>query len=204
MKQETLYINKRTLQGMETKKRLIECACKLFREKGYNSVTVDDIVKEANSSKGSFYTHFKTKEELLINMLSLVDDAYIAFSNTGIKPENSIEKISLFIRFALKFIKEEIGLAFISTIYSSHIKDLTQDRFLIASDRDYNQLLKKFIEEGQEKKEIKRDLTPEHAATILTSCIRGVIYDWFLYKGEFDLVNYGGEVINMMLNQLKL
>lgn len=197
-------MNKRTLQGMETKKRLIECARKLFKEKGYNSVTVDDIVKEANSSKGGFYTHFKTKEELLINMLPLVDDAYVAFLNTNIKIENSIEKISLFIQYALKFIEEEIGLVFISAIYSSHIKDLTQDRFLIASDRAYNKLLKKFIEEGQEKKEIKRELPPEHAAAILTSCIRGVVYDWCLYKGEFDLVDYGNEVINMMLNQLKL
>lgn len=197
-------MNKRTLQGMETKKRLIECARKLFKEKGYNSVTVDDIVKEANSSKGGFYTHFKTKEEILINMLPFVDDAYEAFLNTGIKPKNSIEKISLFIQYALKFIKEEIDLVFISAIYSSHIKDLTQDRFLIASDRSYNKLLKKFIEEGQEKKEIKRELTPEHAAVILTSCIRGVVYDWCLYKGEFDLVDYGNEVINMMLNQLKL
>lgn len=197
-------MNKRTLQGMETKKRLIECARKLFREKGYNSVTVDDIIKEANSSKGGFYTHFKTKEELLINMLPLVDDAYTAFLNMGIKPENSIEKISLFIQFAFKIIGEEIGLTFISAIYSSHIKDLTKDRFLIAPDRTYNQLLKKLIEEGQEKKEIKREMTPEHTAAILTSCIRGVVYDWCLYRGKFDLAQYGNEVINMMLNQLKL
>ena len=159
-------MNKRTLQGMETKKRLIECARKLFREKGYNSVTVDDIVKEANSSKGGFYTHFKTKEELLINMLPLVDDAYVAFLNTGIKPENSIEKITLFVQYAFRIIEEEIGLVFITAIYSSQIKDLTKDRFLIASDRAYNQILKKLIEEGQEKKEIKREFTPEHAAAI--------------------------------------
>lgn len=197
-------MNKRTLQGMETKKRLIECARKLFREKGYNSVTVDDIVKEANSSKGGFYTHFKTKEELLINMLPLVDDAYVAFLNTGIKPENSIEKITLFVQYAFRIIEEEIGLVFITAIYSSQIKDLTKDRFLIASDRAYNQILKKLIEEGQEKREIKRELTPEHASAILTSCIRGVVYDWCLYKGEFNLVQYGDEVINMMLNQLKL
>lgn len=197
-------MNKRTLQGIETKKRLIECARKLFKEKGYNSVTVDDIVKEANSSKGGFYTHFKTKEELLINMLPFVDDAYVAFLNTGIKPENSIEKISLFIQYVFKIIEGEIGLVFISAIYSSHIKDSTKERFLISPDRSYNQLLKKFIEEGQEKKEIRRELTPEHAAAILTSCIRGVVYNWCLYKGEFNLVQYGNEVINMMLNQLKL
>lgn len=197
-------MNKRTLQGMETKKRLIECARKLFKEKGYNSVTVDDIIKEANSSKGGFYTHFKTKEELIINMLPLVEDAYLAFLNMGIKTENSIEKISLFIQHAFKIIEEEIGLAFISAIYSSHIKDSTKNRFLIAPDRAYNQLLKKLIEEGQEKKEIRRELTPEYTAAILTSCIRGVVYDWCLYKGEFNLAQYGNEVLDMMLNQLKM
>ncbi len=196
-------MNKKVMQGMETKKRLIECARKLFSEKGFYNITVDDIIKEADSSKGSFYTHFKTKEDLIIHMLPIVDEAYIAFSKMDIKPENSIDKIYMFIRYAFKLIEKEIGLEFISAIYSAQIKDFKTDRFLISSERTYNQLLEKFIKEGQAIKEIKQELAPQHIATILTSCIRGVILDWCLYKGKFDLSDYGGEVINMILNQIK-
>lgn len=196
-------MNKKVMQGIETKKRLIECARKLFSEKGFYNITVDDIVKEANSSKGSFYTHFKTKEDLIIHMLPIVDEAYRAFLKTDTKPENSIDKIVLFVRYAFKLIEKEIGLEFISAIYSAQIKDFKTERFLISSERAYNQLLEKLIKEGQAVKEIKQELDSQHIATIITSCIRGVIFDWCLYKGNFDLSNYGGEVISMILNQVK-
>ncbi len=197
-------MNKRILQGMETKKRIIECARELFKEKGYYSVTVDEIIKNANSSKGSFYTHFKSKEELLFNMIPLADEAYFEFSKMDIKTEKIIDKISLFIQYVFKNIEEQIGLEFISTIYSSQIKDFKTERFLIASERTYYQLLKKAIKEGQENNEIKQEKTPEHIADILTSCVRGVIYDWCLRKGEFNLRTYGMEITNMMLSQIEL
>lgn len=197
-------MNKKLMQGMETKKRLIECARKLFSEKGFYNITVDDIVKEANSSKGSFYTHFKTKEDLIVHMLPIVDEEYRAFLKMDIKPENSIDKIDMFVRYAFKLIEKEIGLEFISAIYSAQIKNFKTEGFLISSERAYNQLLEKLIKEGQALKEIKQELDPQHIATIITSCIRGVIFDWCLYKGKFDLSNYGGEVISMILNQIKV
>lgn len=196
-------MKKRVLQGMETKKRLIECACKLFREKGYNDVTVEDIIKEADSSKGGFYTHFKTKEELLFNMVPFIDEKYDAFLKKNIETVNSVEKIALFIQYVFNIMAEEIGLEFMSAIYASQIKDLTTKRFLITSERMYYHVLKMFFEEGQAKNEIKPELSAEETITIFTSCIRGVIYDWCLYKGEFDLAGYGGKVMDMMLKQIK-
>lgn len=196
-------MKKRVLQGIETKKRLIECARKLFHEKGYYSVSVDDIIREAHSSKGSFYTHFKTKEELIINLLPLIDEKYYAFLRREPKNNNSIDEIASFTHYVLKTIKEEVGLEFISAIYASQIKDLTGDHFLIASERGYYNVLKRLFEEGRERNEINAALSTEYMIDIITSCMRGVIYDWCLKKGEFDLPVYGGEIINMLLNQMK-
>ena len=196
-------MKKRVLQGIETKKRIIECARKLFRDKGYNDVTVEDIIKEANSSKGGFYTHFKTKEELLFNMVPFVDETYDAFLKMDIKSENAIDKIASFIKYVFTNIAEEIGLEFMSAIYASQIKDLKIERFLIASERTYYHVLQTLIEEGQAKNEVKPELSAEHTITIFTSCIRGVIYDWCLHKGEFNLAEYGGQVMDMMLKQIK-
>ena len=196
-------IKKRELQGIETKNRIIKCARKLFRERGYHAVTVDDIIKDANSSKGGFYTHFKTKEELLFNMAPLVDDAYTAFLKMDIKAETVIEKIALFIKYVFNTIAEEIGLEFISAIYASQIKDLTTQRFLISSERTYYQVFGTLIEEGKAKNEIKTELSPEHTIRLFTSCIRGAIYDWCLNKGEFNLADYGMEIVNMLLHQIK-
>lgn len=197
-------MKKKVLQGIETKKRLIECARKLFKEKGFNNTTVDDIIKEANSSKGGFYTHFKSKEELLFNMVFLVDENYNAFLEMNIKSKNVIDKIVLYIEYVFNTITNEIGLEFISTIYASQIKDLKTKRFLIATERTYYQVFEKLIEEGKLKNEIKPEINTKQAVGFFTTIFRGVIYDWCLHKGEFNLAEYGGEIMDIMIEQIKL
>lgn len=50
---------------MSKKDKIVEEALKLFLEKGFNETSVDEITKGASISKGSFYTYFKSKDELL-------------------------------------------------------------------------------------------------------------------------------------------
>ncbi|MEK4301427.1 TetR/AcrR family transcriptional regulator [Oceanobacillus sp. FSL W8-0428] len=48
---------------------ILNNAEKLFRLKGFDNVTMNDIAKESNIAKGTLYLHFKSKEELLFNIL---------------------------------------------------------------------------------------------------------------------------------------
>ena len=47
------------------KRRIVDAAWKLFYEKGYDDTTVDDIIKLSDTSKGSFYYYFGSKNGLL-------------------------------------------------------------------------------------------------------------------------------------------
>ena len=49
----------------ETKGRIVSAAWKLFYQYGYNNTTIDDIVEESNTSKGSFYHYFSSKDDLM-------------------------------------------------------------------------------------------------------------------------------------------
>lgn len=196
-------MNKKISQGNETKKRIIECARKLFVEKGYNNVTVDEIINEANSSKGGFYNHFNTKEDLIYSMVPMIDEIYIDFFKLNNNYQNTMEKIAAFISYVFFIMEHEIGLEFMSVIYSSQIKDLNTVRFLTSTDREYINRLKLLIDEAKENKEIYNDLSTDEIALIITTCIRGVIYDWCLRRGSFQLDDYGMKLIYMILNQIK-
>jgi TetR/AcrR family transcriptional regulator, transcriptional repressor for nem operon len=54
--------------NIETKiparRRILDAAVKLIRTNGYNATTVDDLCKEAGITKGSFFHHFKGKDDL--------------------------------------------------------------------------------------------------------------------------------------------
>jgi TetR/AcrR family transcriptional repressor of nem operon len=49
-----------------SKTRILDAALAVFRSKGYAASTVEDVCQEAALTKGSFFHHFKTKEELAI------------------------------------------------------------------------------------------------------------------------------------------
>jgi TetR/AcrR family transcriptional repressor of nem operon len=52
------------------KERIIEESLKLFSVKGYMSTSTTDIIEAAGTSKGGFYNHFKSKEQLFYEILS--------------------------------------------------------------------------------------------------------------------------------------
>lgn len=56
----------------QKKRKILEKAFELFRKNGYKDTKVEDITRKLGISKGSFYTYFKTKEELLYELLENV------------------------------------------------------------------------------------------------------------------------------------
>jgi TetR/AcrR family transcriptional repressor of nem operon len=51
------------LSHSSTKKRLIDCATAILTEKGFSRTGIDEILKQVNVPKGSFYHYFKSKED---------------------------------------------------------------------------------------------------------------------------------------------
>lgn len=49
-----------------TRAKLLDASLQVIRQKGYAATTVDDICREAGVTKGSFFHHFETKQDLAI------------------------------------------------------------------------------------------------------------------------------------------
>ena len=59
-----------------TKARIVSAAWKLFYEQGYEETTVEEIIFESETSKGSFYHYFDGKDALLSSLSVLFDERY--------------------------------------------------------------------------------------------------------------------------------
>lgn len=53
----------------ETRARIVECARQLFNRRGFTEVSIDEIMSAAGLTRGGFYNHFKTKEDLYAETL---------------------------------------------------------------------------------------------------------------------------------------
>jgi AcrR family transcriptional regulator len=60
---------KRRRSRERTRQRLLEAALSVFAKNGFERATVDEIVREAGFSKGAFYVHFETKDDLFWELL---------------------------------------------------------------------------------------------------------------------------------------
>ena len=55
----------RQIAALATKKKLLDAGSKIIAEKGLSQATVDEITALAGVSKGTFYTYFKKKEDIV-------------------------------------------------------------------------------------------------------------------------------------------
>ena len=57
---------------IQKRKKIIDKEWELFIKNGYEETKVEDITRELGVSKGSFYTYFETKDELLYEILGKI------------------------------------------------------------------------------------------------------------------------------------
>jgi AcrR family transcriptional regulator len=61
-------------QGRRTMRKLLDAAMEVFGSRGYHAARVDDIVKLARTSHGTFYLYFANKEDLLRALVTEAGD----------------------------------------------------------------------------------------------------------------------------------
>lgn len=178
--------NKKT----DLKEEIKTAAWELFYEKGYEETTVNDIIKKANTSKGGFYYYFKAKDELLHSLYSFFDREYEKFYENMDRNLNSLIQLKQLSQYVSYFIEGNVSPGLLAALYQSQLAQKRQDCFL-NPDRYYIQLVKKIITEGQEKKEIRDDITVDELAHHVLLLERGIIMDWCVQDGKFSLGDFG-------------
>jgi AcrR family transcriptional regulator len=63
--------SKQLLRRQETRRRLIEAAMEVWARRGYEACAVEEVARQAGVSKGAVYFHFRSKEDLLLEVVEL-------------------------------------------------------------------------------------------------------------------------------------
>lgn len=76
----------RTKPAEIRREELMDAAQALFLEKSFSATSVDEIVKSADVAKGTFYLHFKTKEDVLLALQARFIDDFCKRMQDALKP----------------------------------------------------------------------------------------------------------------------
>ncbi len=82
----------------ERKTELLNTAQKLFYSKGYENTSVADIIEKVGIAKGTFYHYFKTKEDLLNQLIERISDAILSQLEI-VANDNTLNAVDKFNKF---------------------------------------------------------------------------------------------------------
>ncbi len=111
------YNNKQRLAHSKDKKQMIiDVALKLINENGYDKVTVKQITDQAGVSKGAFYIHFNSKEDLIEQQINIFYNGLLLGSEY-----DKYERLLHYLSCSIKHIKES-GLKMCQEWFSQSVK----------------------------------------------------------------------------------
>lgn len=181
----------RSLNALETKNRLFQTALSLFAQYGYSKVTVEDITRCAGLSKGTFYSYFPTKESVLLEQFSMIDAQYeLAFHNVP-EATSAVDRVLLLIRTMCNYCVDVVGVSPLQVVYANQITAPETIQILNNSERVVYRILRDIAERGKANGEFPAEMTNEYFAEVMMRFARGLIYDWCMYNGSFNLAEEG-------------
>lgn len=173
-------------KAIETKKRILRTALALFSEKGFDRVSVDEIVRKSEASKGAFYGHFASKYDIFLEKFKEIDQFYSDFQKSlpeSLSAEQKIRKLAI---AQMEYLRNEMGRDGIRSLYAYALTP-SVDNYLSDTERPLYAILEQLISEGQKKSELTSSVSPGRLALLLSRSMRGTLYDWAIFDGDFDL-----------------
>ncbi len=200
---EAASVTRREQFAMETRQLIFDTAMELFTEKGYDSVTVDDICNKAGVAKGTFYNHFKSKDQIVIEEFLKIDAYYEEIlAKIQKKKKSYIDKMIDFMILTLKYISDQ-GIDTIKVAYHSQVGPSLEGSTIASPQRPLYKLVEGLVKEAQEAGEARTDLSAARITNVLVHFTRGVVYDWCLQNGAFDLEKAGKDYLAVVIDGLR-
>ena len=185
-----------------TRGRIISAAWKLFYEQGYEETTVEDIVFESETSKGSFYHYFDVKDELVGTLAYVFDEKYEQLMQDMAPGMGAVEKLIYLNHELLAMIETGVSMDLLARLLSTQLL-ARGEKHLLDRNRTYFKLLRQIITDGQRSGELRTDCTVNDIVKAYALWERALLYDWCLCRGDYSLVAYTDRVTPMFLESYR-
>jgi len=199
LKGETTVSRKNT---RNTKGRIISAAWKLFYEQGYEDTTVEDIVYESETSKGSFYHYFSGKDALLGTLAYVFDEKYESLQETVDPALDAVDKLIYLNHELFAMIESGVSIDLLAQLLATQLL-ARGEKHLLDRNRTYFKLLRRIIMEGQAAGQLREDKTVNEILKAYAMWERALMYDWCLSGGEYSLVAYSDGVTPLFLENYR-
>ena len=162
--------------GRNTKGRIVSAAWKLFYEQGYDNTTVEDIIFESETSKGSFYHYFEGKDALLGSLSMIFDEKYEELRQEMAPDMHAADKLLYMNHELFTMIDNTVSVELLARLFSTQLTT-----------------------KGEERRELRTDMTANEIINDYAMFERALMYDWCLADGGYALARNADRLMPMFL-----
>jgi len=167
----------------ETRNKIFEVSGRLFKEKGIENTTVDEIVKEAGIGKGTFFNYFSSKTALLLYFAQQKEElTFSRIKNEALKGISTREKIKNTLVFVAKTNEKDKELTKMFVFeYMRHYGSGQERR-----SRGLSNILHSLIEEGVRDEDVKSNIDAKKAAEIISAVYFHSLIEWLWSQTDYS------------------
>jgi len=172
------------------KEKIVTEAIRLFLCKGFRNTTINDIIEASDISKGAFYWHFKSKNELLETIIKEFEETFIdkvieSVRNTQGDFQHKFKYYHKYItEFALHNQELCVGFMTLSAELAGNGTDLEQQiKRVYEKHRDF---LKGLAKAGMKENVLKVNLDADMVAHIIMAINHGMLLEWYMNRNTID------------------
>ena len=159
----------------ERKQQIAQAALKIIAEQGLGKFTISAIAREVGLSDGALFRHFKSKEQIVLAAIEVLEEKM--FQNFPPSGDDSMERLEVLIRERLEFLSDNpyfVRLIFTEQLGQASGKEGVK-RVYAMQTRTVD-FIRQCLNEAQESKLIRDDLSADQLAVILFGTVFGAAH----------------------------
>ena len=180
---DKIELSRQQQKSKETKERIFRAAKRILQKNGYEELSIKNICEEAGVSNGSFYHHFKTKDDLLSYY---IEDQPSINPDLLDLPRNAEEAKIAIIHVYLNYVNycRELGVEFISGYYDTKNQALNPAS---RAERPYPIVtVQTYVEKALREGIVRLNVSIEEFTTDIRMIVIGNVFEWCLRGGNAD------------------
>lgn len=170
-----------------SKDKIKKAAYGLFNKKGYSNTSVNEICSRAKVSKGGFYHHFESKEDLLNQILLDIMGKYFEETEENISTTDDPElKLKLLLELSFQYVTSTdlnynfwLGLMNEEKPIKKNIMNIFNNLY-----REYRVMITEIIKSGQRLGKFRKDIDPFHVSVLLVGALEGIGLQYLVDSGK--------------------
>ncbi len=179
--------------------RILDAAASVFAEKGYHSARISDVADRASVADGTIYLYFRSKEELL---MTVITSAFNAFMNQARFELDGIASPSGKLRRLAQLHLEAFGAnRDLAVVFQMELRQSA--RFLAPFSRqqmtEYFGLVRSAIRDGQAQGIFRPELREKIAANCFFGALDEMVTSWVLDNSHYQLSEVADIVADIII-----